>query len=148
MPPESESLCGHVRYATCFAYNTRHVVGQKNPYMLRHGRPTKAKAVPFGALLDFRPPEPILKKMPMMVPRGIPGLMLGYHMLTGGRWSGDYLVSPLSDWEEKGQDVSDQRRKIRIFRVKEIVFDPDPEKITFPLREAMDKKTRGIDVWC
>ena len=66
-------------------------------------------------------------------------------MLTGGRWSGDYLVSPLADWEDQGQKFKDRRHKIRIFRVKEIVFDPDPEKITFPLREAMDKKTRGID---
>ena len=77
IPPESESPCGHGQYATfCFAYNTRHIIGLRNPYLLRHGRPTSARAIPFGALLDFRPPEPFLKKMPKMGPRGVPCLML------------------------------------------------------------------------
>ena len=97
--------------------------------------------VPFGALLDFRPPEPLLKKLPKMQSRGVPGLFLGYALLTGGRWSGDYLVSPLSDW---GASELGSRKKIRVFRVKEIFFDATPEKITFPMREVMDKVTRSI----
>ena len=93
--------------------------------------------VPFGALVDFRLPEPYLKALPKMASRALPGLFLGWHLHAGGRWSGDYLCSPLQDWED-----SSQRKKVRIFRVKEIVFDPSD--ITFPMRAVRDKKTRAI----
>ena len=33
----------------CFAYNTRHIDREDNPYFKRHGRKCLAKAVPFGA---------------------------------------------------------------------------------------------------
>ena len=60
--------------------------------------------------------------------------------MSGGKWSGDYLVSPLRDRDE-GQG---KKRRIRTFRIKEIVFDLDPLSIRFPMREVLDGKTHTI----
>jgi len=55
---------------------------------------------------------------------------------VGGRWPGDYLVSPLEDFQ-----VENKPRIIRIFRVKEIVLS-DGHK--FPLRDVADRISRTI----
>ena len=77
-----------------------------------------------------------------MGPRGIMGLFLGYHLHSGGRWSGDYLVTPLTDWDAaKTEGIA----KVRVFRVKEIYFDQkDPNSFKFPMREALDRYLHDI----
>ena len=60
-------------------------------------------------------------------------------MLSGGRWSGEYLVSPLIDW-----DLSKSgKKKVRVMSVKEIFYDPN--ELTFPMREVQDRNTRSIE---
>ena len=93
----------------------------ESTYFRRHRRWCKAFPIPFGALVDFRPPKPLLKKLPKMGPTGIPGIMLGYHVQPGGKWSGDYLVSPLCDWDT----TKTTGRNVRCFRIKEIVFSEE-----------------------
>ena len=71
------------------AWNKRHKQGH-----------FKGNIIPFGALIDFRPPKPILSKFPKFDKRSLPGIFLGYHLMSGERWYGDYLVAPLTDFKE------------------------------------------------
>ena len=59
----------------------------------------KGTIIPFGALVDFRPPKPILNKFPKFEKRSMPGVFLGYYLMSGERWYGDFLVAPLNDFE-------------------------------------------------
>ena len=54
----------------------------------------KGEIIPFGALIDFRPPKPILSMFPKFEKRSLPGIFLGYHLMSGERFYGDYLVAP------------------------------------------------------
>ena len=76
------------------AWNKRHKQGH-----------FKGEIIPFGALIDFRPPKPILNKFPKFEKRSLPGIFLGYHLMSGERWYGDYLVAPLSDFKEGGPNL-------------------------------------------
>ena len=71
------------------AWHQRHKKGQFN-----------GEVIPFGALMDFRLPEQILSKFPEFGKRSLPGIFLGYHMMSGERWYGDYLVAPLIDFKD------------------------------------------------
>ena len=67
----------------CFA-ETLHIYEGDFAYRKRFGVWCKAKEIPFGALIDFRPPKSLEKKLPKMGPRGIPGIHVGYRMQPGG----------------------------------------------------------------
>ena len=82
----------------CFAENT-HVYDGDCAYRKRFGVWTKAQRIPFGALVDFRPPKKLLKQLPKFGSTGLPGIFLGYRTQPGGKWIGDYLVSPMCDWD-------------------------------------------------
>jgi hypothetical protein len=58
----------------------------------------KGEIIPFGALIDFRPLKPILSMFPKFEKRSLPGIFLGYHLMSGERFYGDYLVAPLQDF--------------------------------------------------
>ena len=107
------------------AYNRRHQSGQ-----------FKGLSIPFGSLIDFRPPEIVLQRFPKFHKKSLPGLFLGYAQHVGGRWPGDYLVSPLEDFQ-----VDNQSRIARIFRIKEIIPNNEHQ---FPLRDVADRISRTI----
>ena len=71
------------------AWNRRHKQGH-----------FKGKIIPFRALVDFRPPKPILNMFPKFEKRSLPGVFLGYHLVSGERFYGDYLEAPLVDFQE------------------------------------------------
>ena len=58
-----------------------------------------------GALIEFRPPRPILNMFPKFEKRSLPGIFLGYHLMSGERFYGDYLVAPLVDFQERPTGV-------------------------------------------
>ena len=47
----------------------------------------------------------------------LPGIFLGYHLVSGGRFYGDYLVAPFVDFKEPPTGG------VRICRVAEIIID-------------------------
>ena len=61
------------------------------------GRKFEGLRIPFGALVDFRP-SPVRGQQPKFSPKGVPGVFLGYVLLPGGKFKGDYIVAPLSDF--------------------------------------------------
>ena len=105
------------------------------PWAVRHrGVPFWGLRIPFGSLCHFRPVQPKRDLLPEFAPRGIPGIFLGYHLLPGGRWKGDYLVADLNDFK-KGKHIHVQRSK-------EVVVDEGPVK--YPLREERERETCSV----
>ena len=65
------------------AWNKRHKQGH-----------FEGEMIPFRALIDFRPLKPILSMLPKFEKRSLPGIFLGYNLMGGERFYGDYLVAP------------------------------------------------------
>ena len=64
--------------------------------------------------------------------------MLGYALKPGGMWTGDYIVTTVSDWDANKTG----NKRVRIFRVKEVHFDPN--QLEFPLFEARERESKHI----
>ena len=73
----------------CFSENLHNYDGDC-AYRKRFGCWSEAKKIPFGALIDFRPPESLLKTLPKFDGTYLPGIMVGYRTQPGGKWAGDY----------------------------------------------------------
>ena len=108
------------------AWHKRHKEGQ-----------FKGLIIPFGALVDFRPPKPILNKFLKFAKRSLHGIFLGYYLMCGERWYGDYLVAPLIDFKKPPAGG------VRICRISELI-DPKRDSFTFPLRDAKEQQERTI----
>ena len=117
----------------CFSENTRAIEGDCS-YRRRFGRWSKAKQIPFGALVDFLPPEQLRKTLPKMGTATTPGVFLGWKLHPGGKWSGDYLCSPLCDWD----NAKTHGKKVRVIRTKIVDFDPNLP-VEFPMGAIQDQ---------
>ena len=49
---------------------------------------------------------------------------MGWHMLPGGSWSGDYFVADYADFAEA-------RKNVRVYQVKELI---QPEELEYPVK--------------
>ena len=126
--------------AKCFCFSMNIVLsdGDSN-YNKRFGNGHfTAKTAPFGCLVDFLPPTIVQQKTPKFAKKSLPGLFLGYAQHVGGRWAGDYLVTPLDDFQP-----TNTSRTVRVFRIKEIIID-ETHGFLFPLRTVAEKLTRTI----
>ena len=135
----------------CHSLNTTIKDGD-SPWNRRHKAGQFAgKRIPFGALVDIRPPEPVLKQMPKFGPRTVPAVFLGYHLNPGGRWRSEYLAAPLEDFKtdsevaksDTASSAGKRKRVVRIFRVKEVVATTG-RPWNFPLRDSRDRQTRSV----
>ena len=84
--------------AFCFFINLR--IGDDDhmsPYTRRHGEDFGGYRVPFGAELLFLESKDKVRQRWKFAARAERGIMVGYAMLPGGRWSGDYLIARLAD---------------------------------------------------
>ena len=75
--------------------------------------------------------------LPKMAPTTIAGIFFAFDMHPGGLWSGDYIVSPLMDWDES----KTTGKRVRMDRVKEVFME---SRIIFPLADAARKRETKI----
>ena len=144
LPPRFWPLaCSHHTFATAISPQLN---DQPSPYWLKYGEEFTGWRLPFGALVHYRPPKPVLKRQHKMDPRTIPGIFVDWHLDPGCAWKGDYLIIPLSAFRIPG------RKYFHAHRVKEMVsFDP----MSFPLQAAYleerikvnPPEIRGENVW-
>ena len=83
-PYASRCFCHHANIRMVegdSAWNKRHKQGH-----------FKGEIIPFGALIDFRPLKPILSMFPKFEKRSLPGIFLGYHLMSGERFYGDCAI--------------------------------------------------------
>ena len=110
--------------------------GDPAPYWLKFGEDFGGWRLPFGALVHYRPPKPVLKSLPKFSPTSIPGIFVGWHLEPGCRWRGDYLVISLGQFKVPG------RRNFSIHRIKEVVsFDA----MHFPLQASRMAELSTVD---
>ena len=61
---------------------------------------------------------------PKFAPVAEPGVFMGYHVLPGGRWRGDFLVASLQEFNTAiANPGRSGKHKIRIQRVKELYIE-------------------------
>ena len=120
-----------------FALNITEFEGEELcPWELRHGgHQFWGHRLALGELCHFRPVEPKKKKLPEFAPDAIPGVFLGYFLLPGGRWKGDYLVADLDDFRNG--------KHVHVQRVKEVVLEEGNPK--FPLKGPRDMEVCSVD---
>ena len=96
--------------------------------MKMHGSDFGGWILPFGCLIHYRPPKPVLKSLAKFSPTTIPGLFLGWHVEPGCGFHGDYMAVALEKFKTPDQT------SFHAHRVKEIVnFDAT----SFSLQAAM-----------
>ena len=94
--------------------------------------------------MDFLPSPTKGKVVAKFEPKAIPGIFVGYFLHPGAIWRGEFLCCPLSAFAEGGvAHTAGERFKPQ--RVKEVYFDKK-ESVTFPMKEAYEKRRREIAV--
>ena len=122
----------------CFSLNINKFGDETvSPWQLRHGgHDFDGLRIAFGALCEFRPVQPKLDRMPEFAPRAVEGIFLGYVLIPGERWKGDYLVADLADFRAG-------KKSIHVQQVREVI---EVDSIEFPLFEAKQKADREINI--
>ena len=109
--------------------------GQPAPWWLLRGEPFSGWVLPFGCLVHYRPPRPILKKVGKFAPRTLPAIFIGWHVEPGCDFKGDYIVMPISAFQNP------DKKCYHGHRIKEMVtFDAT----VFPLQAAMLETRHGV----
>ena len=122
----------HHTFATAIS---DHPDGQPSPYWLKNGKEFDGWRLPFGSLVHYRPPRPVLKSLMKFEPTTLPAIFVGWHLEPGCEWRGDYLVIPLSAFKVPG------RKMFNVHRIKELVsFDA----MHFPLQAAKIEEMVGV----
>lgn len=67
----------------------------------------------------------------------MPGLFVGYHLLPGGIWSGDYIVAELEPLLHNIDEAPYPQGKVRVHRIKEVCEYLDQP--TYPLSIKREK---------
>ena len=108
------------------------------PSKTRHhaltGESFKGKLIPFGALVYYRPYGANKSQLPMEA-WSKPGIMLGYNMRPGLKWSGGYRVLDYSRLQKRDSNA------LNVLVVPEIklpVDDQKDPKYIFPMATARD----------
>ena len=122
----------------CHAFNIE-VVDGDSAWQRWHGnRPFPGKQIPFGCLIDFQPIPSKASQEPKFAPKAVPGIFLGYHMLAGGRWKGDYIVVDLRDL-----DRNPDTAHVHVQRIKEVYIRPD-DGFKFPKVARFNERHRWL----
>ena len=72
-------------------------------------------SIPYGCLVDFRPPNVVLKKAANFGTTSMPGIFIGYIQHIGGKWAHVYFACPLEDFQ-----IENASHTCRIFRIREV----------------------------
>ena len=107
-------------------------------YNKRHGVEFGGFSILYGCLVDFRPPNVVLKKAAKFCTTSMPGVFIGYIQHVGGKRAHDYLACPLEDFQ-----IENASHTCRIFRIRKVIPDYSIGYI-FPLRALKDQMTRTL----
>ena len=119
------------------------VVDGDSAYNKRHGVAFDGLSSPYGYLVDFQPPNIVLKKAAKFGTASMPGIFTGYTQHVGGEWAHDYLVRPFEDFQIENSTTC------RMFRIREVIpdcsgVDSVSTGYIFPLRAVKDNMTRTL----
>ena len=94
------------------------MVDGDSPYNERHGVEFDGLSIPYGCLVDFRPPNVVLKKVAKFCTTSMPEVFIKYTQHVVGKWAHDYFACPLEDFQ-----IKNAPHTCRIFRIREVIPD-------------------------
>jgi hypothetical protein len=140
MPP---SMWPYAAKHYCFSRNIE-IRNGDSPWNKRHKRGHFCgPRYPFGCAIHFLPQRSMLKQLPKFGRHAVPGIFLGYHLISGGRWRGDFIVAAKSDFDKAAS--GDGTLRFRVHRVKEVWRDKHEDPV-FPLKEFRKKCDTKIGI--
>ena len=85
--------------------------------------------MPFGCAVQYKPSAAReVANLEKFGARAAHGIFVGYHLHSGGKWSGDYLVIDVSAYRDH-----DEGYNVPVHRVKESI---PPSETVFPIKTA------------
>ena len=96
--------------------------------------------MPFGCLVAYSPKPETIKALPKFAPRGERGVLVGYRLHSGGRWTRDYLVFPVHYFDN--YDYARPRNLLELVPVTTQEVTPmagDDYEFCFPLKANYDR---------
>ena len=123
----------------CLMHNTRTPTNGESPWLRRFGEEFGGKRLPFGSLVNFLPKPETVKALPKFEPRGQAGILVGYRLHNGGKWTHDYLVFPVRYFDD--YDYGRPRTLLELTPVTTQEVHPVMEDrfYRFPCRRAYDQ---------
>ena len=109
----------------------------KCPWYERHGYDFAGVRLPFGSLASYMPKPETVKALPKFDPRGARGIIVGCRLHSGGVWSKDYLVFPVSYFDE--YDYDRPRNLLELVPITTQEMKPVAGDVIFPLKAMYDK---------
>ena len=121
----------------CFMHNTE-VKDGESPWNARHqdGHFPSDLRMPFGSLVSFMPKPETVKAMPKFEPRGQRGILVGYRLHNGGKWTRGYQVFPVRYFDD--YDYSRPRNLLELVPVTTQEVTRVGAMPEFPLKAAYD----------
>ena len=124
----------------CFMHNTASHLGV-SPWDSRHGKGHFVDPrLPFGCMVEFLPSPGAVKSMAKFEPRSNQGILVGYRLHAGGKWTHDYLVFPKSYFDD--YDYNRPRNLLELIPIvtQECKLVGD---VSFPLKPRYDAFKRS-----
>ena len=101
--------------------------------------------IPFGAEVEFLP-QPVYEKgidVPKYDPKCRIGVMMGYFVHPGGKWSNEYIVADIKEFVDMDFRIG---WRVTTQRVKRIVnFNTAERPLRFPLKATFDRANRTLE---
>ena len=105
----------------------------ESPWLRRHGDNFKGNAIPFGCGVWFLP-APTKYDNPKAAPKRSYGIFLGYKLVPGGKWNGEYLVCDISDMLHADLNVEAYHADFRIWPHTTERVDLGKRGFVFPMK--------------
>jgi hypothetical protein len=116
--------------------------GRPVPYERRFKEPFPGKIIPYGQLVHYRPPPPVLRTLPTFSRKTIPGVFIKWRFQPGHKFHDEYDVVPLYAFQGEKKN----RIPVHTVKGKELIVHDTPR---FPLAEARESelyKVKSVDV--
>ena len=113
------------------------LLARSNSYFRQQGAHFNGQSIPFGCRVFFKP-SPISKHQTGKFESNcVPGIMLGYVLDPGGKWSGEFLVVELAAMAGKPMHRNTPAGQLRVHvqRVRELLPVKKAD-VFYPLRET------------
>ena len=106
-----------------------------------------AKRIPFGAAVDFLPNSTKKKwaGRSKWNPNAIPGIFLGYKLLPGRKWKGEYYVASLKDCQSLDLSCDARKADSRLPVHRRGIVVEDALGYRFPLKARYDQTNGTLE---
>ena len=121
----------------CYLRNVEDLLADgKTPYERRFGEFFKGPIIPFGAMVEYFPisarDRPRIQQFGEKV---LPGIFLGYALISGGIWEGNILIADIEDMENSDASEIYPRR----LKAKEVLITQRKREIVFRVADGTAK---------